>query len=233
MTRLQRSSLLCLLSLLAGCDRDIYVGRDIALERRAADSGAVAAPPESSPPTADAGSSIQTSTAAGAGPEAGATPALPPAAISPCDTMHADCDGDPSTGCETDLTSDRDHCGACQTRCETADCSCNNGMLTLDCASGYGDCDGSISNGCETDLQTSLQHCGACQRTCHTNGHDVTSAMCTSGRCQVTCAPRISPEADCDGNPDNGCESYLMFDAQNCGQCGNVCTRCEAGICTP
>jgi hypothetical protein len=134
----------------------------------------------------------------------------------------------------TDVTSDREHCGACDVRCETTDCSCDNGKLTLHCASGRGDCDGSLNNGCETDLTTSMQHCGACQRLCHTNGHDVTSATCTAGRCEITCAPRVSPEHDCDGDPDNGCETYLLFSAQHCGECGNACAvgaTCEAGVC--
>jgi hypothetical protein len=148
-----------------------------------------------------------------------------------CEAQRADCDGDASNGCETDLTKNRDHCGVCGARCQTPDCSCDNGKLTLHCDSAHADCDAMLSNGCETEIMTSMQHCGACQRACHTNGHDVTSAMCVSGRCEITCEPRISPEADCDGNADNGCETYLLFDAQHCGQCGNACAACEAGVC--
>jgi hypothetical protein len=220
MTRSYRIVACAALWLSSACDRDLYVGRD---ETPLEDASPAA-------PTLDAGSSEP----APAEPTAMTGTATPPPAMTlapTCEPQRADCDGDTSNGCETDLTGDRDHCGTCNVRCEVAECSCVDGKLTLSCAAGRGDCDGSASNGCEVDLATSMQHCGACQRACHTNGHDVTSAMCSAGRCQVTCAPRISPEADCDGNPDNGCESYLMFDAQNCGQCGLACASCQAGVC--
>jgi hypothetical protein len=216
-------SLSLLLSLMTACDRAVYVGRDEPLAlRESTDSGADAPAEEQAPP--DAGMVAQP-------PPSVSAPSI--AMTAPCDAQHLDCDGNLSNGCETDVTRNRDHCGSCGARCETADCSCDNGKLTLHCSAGRGDCDTLMNNGCETDLTTSMQHCGACQRTCHTNGHDVTSAECTASRCKVTCAPRISPEEDCDGNPDNGCETYLMFDAQHCGQCGNACagTACEAGVC--
>lgn len=212
----------------AACDRDLYVGRDVPLALPDGAGAGAAAPAQEPRSVADAGSTDEVP----ATPPPITTMETPPmSAPNNCDARHADCDGDPSNGCETDLTRDRNHCGACAARCETADCSCDDGKLTLHCVSGRADCDAMLSNGCETDITTSMMHCGACNSTCHTNGHDVTSAMCTAGRCQVTCAPRLSPEADCDGDPDNGCESYLMFDAQNCGQCGNVCRSCEAGTC--
>jgi hypothetical protein len=40
--------------------------------------------------------------------------------------------------------------------------------------------------------------------------------------------------ADCDENPDNGCEIDIMNDNDHCGGCGNVCPSleiCVAGIC--
>jgi hypothetical protein len=33
----------------------------------------------------------------------------------------------------------------------------------------------------------------------------------------------MPPTADCDGNPNNGCETNLSNDATNCGQCGYSC----------
>jgi hypothetical protein len=226
MTWLWRAVLSVILSLSAACDRDLYVGRDLPLEKLREDAGTLA-PQVDETSTPDAGSP-QPPPALPQTPAMQAEPAPAPPA---CEALHADCDGDLSNGCETDLMRDRSHCGACGTRCESPDCSCDNGKLALHCDSQHGDCDAMLSNGCETDLTTSLPHCGACQRACHTNGHDVISAMCVAGRCEVECEPRISPEEDCDGNPDNGCESYLMFDTQNCGACGKVCLRCEAGTC--
>lgn len=34
-----------------------------------------------------------------------------------CDAVHADCDGDPSNGCEADVTTDVQNCGSCGTFC--------------------------------------------------------------------------------------------------------------------
>lgn len=220
-----RGSLTCMVALLlAACDRNLYVGSDAPkplTETAVAGETAVATEPE----IVDAGRS-----------EPALQPTLPmqpPAAEAPltCDAQHADCDHDLTNGCEVELARDREHCGACEIRCQTPDCSCENGKLVLRCDSTHGDCDANVNNGCETDLSSTMQHCGACQRACHANGHDATSASCVAGRCEIECQPRISPEVDCDGNPDNGCETYLDFDAQNCGRCGNKCARCEAGMC--
>src|SRR6185295_8978042 len=41
-----------------------------------------------------------------------------------------------------------------------------------------------------------------------------------------TDAPATCPtgKADCDGNPDNGCETQIYTDSKNCGGCGSVCS---------
>ncbi len=52
--------------------------------------------------------------------------------------------------------------------------------------------------------------------------------LCSGGEC--TCAPGFG---NCDGTPQNGCESLLDIDPKNCGACGTVCVNgtCEAGSC--
>jgi len=44
--------------------------------------------------------------------------------ISACDTGWGDCDTSPGSGCETDLLSERTHCGSCGNRCSGGQC-CN------------------------------------------------------------------------------------------------------------
>ena len=232
-----RAIALCahILLLAAACDRNIYVGHDEPRELAGAPGVVVPATPELEA-VSDAGVAM----GAGAAPPAAAAPmvmlATPPKVATPaapqCVAPQADCDGIADNGCETDLVNDRQHCGGCDTACKAADCVCENGKLALRCPTYHADCDADMNNGCETDLQTSTEHCGMCKHVCHTNGHDVVTAACVSGQCEMTCEPRVSPETDCDHNPDNGCETYLWFDANNCGQCGNRCaTMCEAGVC--
>lgn len=230
--------LLALLGVTA-CHRDLYLGHDSPSLGSAERAGAPAQPAQ--PQTSDAGAAPVPEQTVEAPVTEPTQPPPPPAAMtmasSPvgalsCDPGRADCDGQTANGCEVDLTQDREHCGSCGRACQTDDCRCDNGQLTLVCADGHDDCDGELDNGCEADLNNSMEHCGACQRRCHAEGHDAVEATCVAGSCEIMCEPRISPEADCDGDPDNGCESYLMFDRSNCGECGKTCrTNCEAGLC--
>lgn len=68
---------------------------------------------------------------------------------------------------------------------------------------------------------------------CVATGAHVASAACVSQRCVQVC---VEGYHDCDGLPENGCESDLSDDA-NCGRCGAACAfpggsaRCEARVC--
>ncbi|MCG8557636.1 MAG: hypothetical protein MJD61_20460 [Proteobacteria bacterium] len=96
--------------------------------------------------------------------------------------------------------------------------------------SGYANCDGDPATGCETALMTDVEHCGACERGCARSN---AVATCSKGRCAWECEAFF---ADCDGDPDNGCEADLRT-RDNCGQCGVRCqfpnTRasCAGGTC--
>jgi hypothetical protein len=94
---------------------------------------------------------------------------------------------------------------------------CMNLSCKLDeCLPGRENCDGDESNGCEVQLATDLQHCGACNNACSTvNG----TSTCTAGACVLTCDADF---ANCDNNPDNGCESSLTTNL-HCGTCAKKC----------
>jgi hypothetical protein len=147
-----------------------------------------------------------------------------------CAGGTADCDEDAGNGCEVDLMKDAKHCGGCGVACPSADCVCQDGRVVTVCPAGRADCDANPTNGCEVDTRSSMQNCGGCGRLCHTNGHDATTAVCSSGECRLTCESELFPERDCDGNPDNGCETSIWTDNQNCGGCGVRCT-CVDGVC--
>ncbi|HVW23817.1 MAG TPA: hypothetical protein VHC69_00510 [Polyangiaceae bacterium] len=100
-----------------------------------------------------------------------------------CDAKHADCDGNRDNGCETDLTTDANSCGACGHYCSNDNAvatACVAGVCKPTCAAGYADCtkpaSGKADDGCESSL-TAETSCGAC-------GHDCQGGACQAGQCQ-------------------------------------------------
>ncbi len=86
-----------------------------------------------------------------------------------CNAGFADCDGDPTTGCEVDITRPVS-CGSCTRTCTVMNGmpGCTSGMCTIaGCNVGFDNCDGDLSNGCETPLMMSLLDCGSCGNTCN------------------------------------------------------------------
>ncbi len=104
----------------------------------------------------------------------------------------------------------------------------------ITCDTGFADCDGNGKNGCEASLGSPL-HCGACGNVCAPLPH--ATAGCAAGACGIgACDPGFG---DCDGNPQNGCETPTNT-LGNCGGCGitcdddgNACTdeSCDSGAC--
>ncbi len=121
------------------------------------------------------------------------------------------------------------------------------------CNANYGNCDALASNGCEIDLLsgtsvgTRVDNCGGCGAgfTCSQSAAQHRRGSCANGTCalgacltgygdvtgdaacEVVCGTNY---ADCDGDPQNGCETPLIA-APNCGACGVVCG--PAGTCAP
>ncbi|MBI5534032.1 MAG: hypothetical protein HY898_15025 [Deltaproteobacteria bacterium] len=152
-----------------------------------------------------------------------------------CYPGFGNCDGASATGCETDLQSTAQHCGACAAACPTRPNStplCSAGACGMSCNAGYADCDAVESNGCEVNLQSSATNCGACGQLC--NGTNGTPA-CQAGSCAIACNPGFS---DCDNSAATGCEIQTATDLGNCGACGTVCgaahatPSCSSGACS-
>jgi hypothetical protein len=135
-----------------------------------------------------------------------------------CAAGFADCDGDPSNGCETDLGTE-DNCGACGSACKLghATAECDNELCTVGlCDPGFADCDGDPKNGCEADL-SQPETCGACDVQCNANGG---VATCTAGLCGITCS---GSNADCVNGLSDGCETDTSLNVLHCGSCANAC----------
>lgn len=95
------------------------------------------------------------------------------------------------------------------------------------CAAGWADCNHLPSDGCEADL-TAVASCGACGVTCATSPH--ADAACVAGACKRQCATGF---ADCNHQAADGCETEILKDKHNCGECGRTCLigTCESGTC--
>jgi hypothetical protein len=106
--------------------------------------------------------------------------------------------------------------------------ACIGGQCGVEeCAPGFADCNGMPSDGCEVDL-VAPSSCGACGVTCVAAPNS--SASCVAGACASQCDAGFG---DCNHDALDGCESPLLTDKRNCGQCGRVCIigDCEAGKC--
>ena len=157
-----------------------------------------------------------------------------------CDSTHALCGGNPNTGCLTSLTT-TSNCGACGTVCQqvggTNACTYNGstGGCVPSCDSTHGVCGGNPNSGCLVPL-TTVSNCKTCGAAC-TNSNGTTSCTWngTTGGCTPSCT---APFGDCDGMPNNGCETNTSNSTSHCGGCNRPCSNsnvatpnCSGGLC--
>ncbi len=131
-----------------------------------------------------------------------------------CSPGFGDCDGLVTTGCETNLSDDVAHCGACGVGCTPQNvtkpiCSAGNCGYAA-CLPGYSDCDAKPDNGCETPAPS----CASCKDG-EKNGNE-TGVDC-GGNCPA-CPPT------CNDGVKNGNETY-----KDCGGSCGVCWFCKNG----
>lgn len=129
-----------------------------------------------------------------------------------CPAPFATCEGERGL-CTVDLTSDVDHCGACDTPCPKPTAKmhgknlCSEGECRFACAPLYADCNGSAVDGCETSTVSDPANCGACGNACSEG------VVCWKGACGC-------PNGFTQCGKD--CKK-LDTDNNNCGACGSVC----------
>ncbi len=83
-----------------------------------------------------------------------------------CNLDASSLDGD---GCEVELATDVDNCGACGVSCEAdnAATACTMGACEIaTCDAGFEDCDMVVANGCEVEVDFNDANCGACGTAC-------------------------------------------------------------------
>ena len=145
-------------------------------------------------------------------------------AVAGCEPGWGDCDGNPTNGCEADLTRDLNHCGACGRGCGAGSLCAAGTCEPAMCSASIRDCDGNSANGCETDISADPRSCGACGRTCRTAANEQTTCS-AGGLCSLSCNPGWG---DCDGSLTSGCETDLLRDPTHCGSCTQACKVAHA-----
>jgi hypothetical protein len=141
--------------------------------------------------------------------------------IAECERGLADCNGDPSDGCEASL-SDPLHCGSCAVACPASAPVCSSGACTAACQGGFHVCDGV----CFDDDSTAA--CGATCTPCPALPN--AEPECERGECSFDCLPGFG---NCDRVAANGCETALDT-RLNCGACGRACLPgqlCTNSVC--
>jgi hypothetical protein len=154
-----------------------------------------------------------------------------------CNANWADCNqnagaGSSRDGCETSIAFNDEHCGACGVKCQinagTSENTCggaNGDTCQPVCAIDYDSCDDNPANGCEASLLDSDEHCGGCNNECQ----DINSQnRCSNGVCDPDCDDNF---ANCDGDPDDGCEQSTITTG-HCGGCGKACSGANGGTAT-
>ena len=210
--------------------------RDAAADAGAADDAAGSSDAEP-PHDAETGDATADGAAAtDAAPEIGASE--PPDANKPCAPGFADCDGNATNGCETDVAHDPRHCGVCTHDCTSlphvsGGATCTAGACEVpaaSCQSGFGHCSSTPDDGCETDL-SGTSHCGSCTNMC--------------GAALPVCGPSGSNgyacNSGCTAQAPDRCGSSCVdttTDVNACGQCNNACASpshatatCAASAC--
>jgi hypothetical protein len=154
-----------------------------------------------------------------------------------CADGYDDCTS--ANGCETLLADSDSNCGACGTECvdRGGTNACSMATCQPNCAEPFRDCDASRPNGCESNTQTDEDHCGDCTTRCLENG--TLTNECLLGECDPHCD---DGHMNCDGEPEDGCETDILNDKANCGDCGTAClapagttssNECTLGMCNP
>jgi hypothetical protein len=156
--------------------------------------------------------------------------------IDACDAGWVDCDeaelDHHVTGCEVNVLTEVQHCGACGNDCLAKDpeknWECVDGVCQVSiCESCHANCSG---DGTTCIALDTVQDCGGCGKVCNLAN---AVAKCTikdspaCGACEIdTCSP--THYANCDLVAGNGCEIDTNEDDAHCGGCGTKCTWAPA-----
>jgi hypothetical protein len=121
----------------------------------------------------------------------------------------------------------------CDTECISSHKSldvCYNGECLI-CDSNTLNCNLNSHDGCEIS-NTDTKHCGHCNNNCQE--YTSKTGNCIAENNAIWCEDCPELHANCDLDPTNGCESSILHDNDNCGECGIKCQNgqtCQTGVC--
>ncbi len=100
----------------------------------------------------------------------------------PCPYFTGDCNNDMNDGCEVNLATDRQNCGACGSACAlvpNGQYACSHAVCgpAIVCNANFGNCNMFAADGCETNLLFDSNNCGFCGLRCFF------PATCKAGIC--------------------------------------------------
>ena len=107
-----------------------------------------------------------------------------------CAEGFADCDAYVWNGCETALSMDAKHCGACNSPCLAGQVCGDGTCVGTGCPPGFGECNGDPTDLCETDLATSDEDCGNCGNSCSD------AESCFAGSCVTPTSSLVLAEGE-------------------------------------
>jgi hypothetical protein len=161
---------------------------------------------------------------------------------------YENCDATYANGCETDVLTDVEHCGACSsqggTDCTALEDTPSLNISAIQCSAGgcqitgcvgtFADCDRNSLNGCEVDTGDAAARCGGCAPTDlnAAGGVDCTAqwsqafGACENSAC-VWGGCSSSTWGDCNELQD-ACETDLTTES-NCLACDAVCSTAGSG----
>jgi hypothetical protein len=149
--------------------------------------------------------------------------------------------GMPLTDCKGTCVDERwdpNNCGACGMICTSPPHTiayCDKAACGVGpCVNGFKDCNFDPTDGCEADLNSDVNNCSDCFMVCPQPPH--VNATCTSGMCMLGACDM--GYADCNMDPNDGCEVHPADDINHCGACDTPCPQpanvdvtCDMGMC--
>jgi hypothetical protein len=143
--------------------------------------------------------------------------------VGSCTAGFKDCKNGAADGCETNVSNDKNNCGACGKVCPAVangSPSCSAGTCGVgSCNAGFKDCKNGATDGCETSVSGDIYNCGACGNVCA--GAAQGTATCSNGVCGTKPVPTCQ---SCGGellDGGNTCHAQYFCEAP-----GNMFTDC-------